>query len=196
MRSSLTFPSHAPDTSTRSADGVRPTIFLLRRVGRFPDERRREIRNVLAPLAQGGHAQLHHIQPVEQIAPEPAGGGLGAQIAIGGRNDVHVDVDRCDRAHALDFAGFEHAQQLGLHRLRQLADLVEEQRSAVRDFEQSRLVVGRAGECAARVSEQLALEKRLDDSRAVDRDEPLAASRARTDAARARPALCRFRFRR
>ena len=163
--------------------------------GRLPDERCREIRNVLTPLAQGGHAQLHHIQPVEQIAPEPAGGGLAAQIAVGRRNDVHVDVRWRDRAHPLDFAGFEHAQQFGLHGLRQLADLVKEERSAVRDFEQSRLVVGRSGECAARVPEQLALEERLDHRRAVDRDEPLAAPWARTCAARAQRALFRFRFR-
>ena len=66
----------------------------------------------------------------------------------------------------------EHAQQLGLDRERQLADLVEEHRAAVRALEQARLGRDRAGERALLVAEQLALDQRLrPERRAVDRDE-------------------------
>src|SRR6185295_3274280 len=85
---------------------------------------------------------------------------------------------RLQRADALDLSRLENAQQLRLHGQRQLADLVEEQRAAVGRLEQPRLVVGRAGERAAHVPEQLALEQRFDDGGAVDGDEALAAARA------------------
>ena len=58
-------------------------------------------------------------------------------------------------------------------------DLVEEQRAAVGQFEQTRLGVGRAGERATHVAEQFALEQGLDDGRAVDHDE--APVRTRTE---------------
>ena len=87
-------------------------------------------------------------------------------------DDVHALG--LQRADALHLAVLERAQQLGLHRQRQLADLVEEQRAAVRRLEHAGLRFDGAGERAAHVAEQLALEQRVDDRRAVDRDERLA----------------------
>ena len=51
------------------------------------------------------------------------------------------------------------AQELGLERQRQLADLVEEQRPAVGLAEQARLRVVRAREGAPHVTEELALHE-------------------------------------
>src|SRR5690606_14608997 len=65
----------------------------------------------------------------------------------------------------------QDAEQLHLQRQRQLADLVEEERAAVRLLEQARLVARRVGERAAPVPEELALEQVLGDGAAVDRDE-------------------------
>ena len=75
-------------------------------------------------------------------------------------------------------AELEHAQQLRLRRRRQAANLVEEQRAAVGELEQAGLAVAGAEEAAADVAEQLALEHRVVDRRAVDRDEPPLAPRA------------------
>src|SRR5690606_6190451 len=52
-----------------------------------------------------------------------------------------------------------------------LADLVEKQRPAVRGLEEPGPVLNRAGERTTRASEELALEERLRDGAAVDRDE-------------------------
>ena len=54
---------------------------------------------------------------------------------------------------------------------RRLADLVEEQRAAVGRLEEARLVAIGAGEGAADVAEELALEQRVRERGAVDRDE-------------------------
>ena len=91
------------------------------------------------------------------------------EIAVGRGDDAHVDLDAAPRADALDDLILQHAQQLGLQRRRQLADLVEEHRAAVGQLEPAALLRDRAGERAALVAEQLALEQRFRKGGAVDR---------------------------
>ena len=83
--------------------------------------------------------------------------------AVRRRDDTDVDLAGVERADALHFPVLDRAQQLGLQRERQLADLVQEQRPAVRVLEHAHLRVAGARERAAHVTEQLALEQRLDD---------------------------------
>ncbi len=68
----------------------------------------------------------------------------------------------------------EDLQQLDLHRNRDLADLVQEQR-AVRAaaLEYALMVVDRAGECALAVAEELRLDQRLGELREIQGDEAL-----------------------
>ena len=61
---------------------------------------------------------------------------------------------------------------------RHVADLVEEQRAAVGDFDLARRLLHGARERALLEAEQLRLEQRVRDRRAVDRDERLARARA------------------
>ncbi len=65
----------------------------------------------------------------------------------------------------------EHAQELRLHLHRELTDLVEEHRAAVGRFEETCARAGRAGEGAFLVTEELALEQRLRNGRAVEAQE-------------------------
>ena len=74
-------------------------------------------------------------------------------------------------ADALERALLQEAQQLDLDRRRDLADLVEEQRPAVGLLEAPFAAAGRAREGALLVAEQLALEQRLGQRRAVELDE-------------------------
>jgi len=101
-----------------------------------------------------------------------------AQVPVGRRNDAQIDF-RMDPigADLLQLAGLEESQQQTLHAQGHVADFVEEQRAAVGGFEQAGLVIGRAGERAANVAEELRLEKRLGNGAAVERDEPLHAPR-------------------
>jgi hypothetical protein len=72
---------------------------------------------------------------------------------VGRREHAHVDADGLGRADAPDLAFLEHAQELGLHERRHLADLVEEDRPAVGLFEEPAPVGGRAREGAAHMPE-------------------------------------------
>ena len=55
---------------------------------------------------------------------------------MGGRDQPHVDVPVAHVAQAPEALLFEHLEELGLHAEVHVADLVEEQRPAVRDLEQ------------------------------------------------------------
>ncbi len=63
-----------------------------------------------------------------------------------GDDHANVNADGLGRADALDFAFFEHAQQLGLHGQRHVADFVEEERSVLGLLEFADVPPGRAGE--------------------------------------------------
>ena len=87
----------------------------------------------------------------------------------------------------------EDAEELGLRVERHVADLVEEERAAVGQLDEAGLVPVRAGEGAAPVAEELALQEVVRDGRAVDRLEGAAPARHAVELARrdlfARPGL-------
>ena len=72
----------------------------------------------------------------------------------------------------------QHAQQLGLHHQRHVADFVQEQRAAVRLLELAQVPRGGAGEGALFVAEQLGFDQLAGHGGAVQRDEGLLAPRA------------------
>ena len=93
-------------------------------------------RDVRPPLPQGRQVDLEGVEPEEQVFAERVGGDHVAQVAVGGADDPDIDAERVVLAHAADLAAFQETQQLDLHGLVQFADLVEEQRAAVGDFEE------------------------------------------------------------
>src|SRR5205085_2914182 len=95
-----------------------------------------------------------------EILPEAAGLHVGLEIAVGRRDEAHVDGPRLVAADAPYCLLFEHPQELHLRRRRQLADLVEEHGAPGGRLEQPGARLARAGERAFLVPEQLALEQR------------------------------------
>ncbi|MNV48309.1 hypothetical protein D3C71_1402080 [compost metagenome] len=75
------------------------------------------------------------------------------------------------RAQALQLAALQHAQQLGLHRQRQLADFIEKQRAAIGALELALALADGAGEGAAHMAKQLAFDQRIGQGRAVHADQ-------------------------
>src|SRR5262245_16714225 len=90
---------------------------------------------------------------------------------MGRGDEADVDSRRARSAEAPDLARLDRPQELRLKVERHLADFVEEDRAAGRDLEESLSVPIGAGEGAAQVPEELAVEQRLRKTRAVDRDE-------------------------
>jgi hypothetical protein len=95
----------------------------------------------------------------------------------------------------------ENAQQALLHGEAHLADLVQEERAAMRGFDDADAVAYGAGERTTRVAEEFALEERFGERTAVDGDEGCVATvRQPMDSARhqllADPRLPRDEYRR
>ena len=72
-----------------------------------------------------------HREPVVQILAERLLGDLGPQIAVGRRDNTHIDLLVGVRANLANRALVEHAEQRRLEIERHLANLIEENRPAV-----------------------------------------------------------------
>ena len=143
LRSSRMLPVQGALFRSRSALGLSPPTRLLEPRGELLDEGRRQVGDVVAPLAQRRQRNLDDVQAVVEILAEAARRHLLREPAVGGGDEAHVDLAAVGRADALHFAVLDDAEQLRLDRHRQLADLVEEQRRAVRLFEEARLRLDR-----------------------------------------------------
>ena len=81
------------------------------------------------------------------------------------RDDADVGTFRPRAPETLELVLLQDAQQLRLELERNVADLVEEERAAVGELEPPDLLRDRAGERAALVPEELALEQARRESR-------------------------------
>src|SRR5262249_39822068 len=135
-------------------------------------------RDVLAPLAQGRDGDGDDVEAVEEIGAEGAPGDGRGQGVVGGGQDADVDGDRLGtgdgpRVRALGDAG---GGGLGLEG--KLTDLVEEHGAAVGELEAADATDEGAGEGAALVAEELALEELGGDGGTVELDEGAGAAGA------------------
>ena len=128
-------------------------------------------RDIIEPLAERGQLDRDHVEAIVQILAEPAGGDRLGQVEVRGGEDAAVGADDVGPADPLERPVLEHAEQLGLHAQGKLADLVEEERSPFGLLEPPFLLPVGAGEGAPLVAEELALQQRLGQGRAVDRDQ-------------------------
>src|SRR4051812_596732 len=141
------------------------------------EEVTREQRHVFAALAHGRKVDLDRVQTEQQVLPESPSRHFLVEVGIGGREDPDVHATRPRRSDTLEFTRLEHAQQLGLEAERDVRDLVEEERAAVRELEASHAVCLRVGERTFHVAEELAFEYAFREAPRVHRDERLRGAR-------------------
>ncbi len=140
---------------------------------------REQQQDVVVAIAKRRNENLRDVQAVIQILAKISGRDTLTQIAIrrGNHADVHLLLNPIG-AEAMNLAGFQKPQQHALHARRHLAELIEEQRAAVRENGESRFVAVRVREAAAHMAEELRLEQRVRHAGAVDGEERLAGARA------------------
>src|SRR2546425_12686014 len=98
-------------------------------------------------------------------------------VAVCSGQNSHIHAFTGVRSERSEFTFLQGAQQLNLKGRACLGYLVEQQRSAVGLFKQAATRAVRAGERAARVTEQLGLKQRVRERSAVDRTELFVRSR-------------------
>src|SRR5262249_33951304 len=134
-------------------------------------EERGERGDVVGALAKGRDLQRDHVEAIEEVLAEAALVDELAQAAVGRGDDAHVDVKRLVAPYPLERTLLEKSQQLDLRGGGDLAHLVEEERSLVGLFEPPLAARDGSGEGAPLVPEQLALQKALGQSGAVEADQ-------------------------
>ena len=91
-----------------------------------------ERRYVFAPLAQRRQINFNGVQTKPKVLTESALGHFRIQVRIRCRQDAHIDLACFGRADPFEFASFQNAQQFWLQGERNVGNLVEKQRAAIR----------------------------------------------------------------
>ncbi len=132
-----------------------------------------EERDIVGAFAECGDVDLDHIEPIVQVFAETALFDLLAQGFVGGGDQTDIDGGGKCATKAFDAAALEDTQEFDLDTGHDLADLVEEEGSAVSEFKSTGLCVVCAGECAFFVAKKLAIEQGFGKGGAVDGDKLL-----------------------
>ena len=132
-----------------------------------------QIGDVSRPLPQGRDVNGEDAQPVEQVLAEaPFGHGL-PQVLMGGGQQPYIHPPGLLAAQGIDLALLDGAQQLGLEVQGQVADLVQEQRAAIRQLEATLSRCHGPAEGTLYVAEELGLDEGGGQGAAVHLDEGL-----------------------
>ena len=128
---------------------------------------------------QRGKFDRHDRQAVIEVFAKSAVLDRFLQIDI--RRGDDPDIHLCDRgiAERGKFALLDHAKQPDLCFRAKIADLVEKDRTRIRNFEQAFFCGDGAGKCALRMPEELRFQQLRRDVRAVNHHERVVRPRAR-----------------
>ena len=99
------------------------------------DEAADEDGYIAAALAERRHVDVEDVEAVVQVAAELPGLDGLPEVAVGGGDHAHADLDLVVPAHPHEAATLEHPQEPRLGGERHLGDLVEEERTAIGKFE-------------------------------------------------------------
>jgi hypothetical protein len=128
----------------RLHDRLRHPLDAAAELGPAPlDDRPHQEWDVLPPAPERRNEDGEDPEPVVEVFAKTALGEGPGEIAVGGGEDSDVHLHGPDTADALELAGLEDAQKLGLKVQGEIADLVQEERASVRELEAPDL--GRGG---------------------------------------------------
>src|SRR5712692_11927310 len=99
-----------------------------------------ERREVFFAFSEWRQRHREDAQSIVQVMTKPSGFRLSPQVAIGGGYDPHIYLSGRVLADSLELTLLENPKQLRLMRERNLAHLVEKQRSAVSKLKTSETV--------------------------------------------------------
>src|SRR5688572_9104161 len=137
----------------------------------------RQYRNVVSALAQRRQLNLDGVESKQEILAKPSLGHFSMQVSIRRRQQTHIHLLRLRRSDSLKITRLQHTQQLRLQVQRYVSNLVEKQRTAVRELETSDTIALRISKRTTHVSKQFAFENTFRKSTSVQRNQRLRAAR-------------------
>src|SRR5262245_47195430 len=101
----------------------------------FLQEVRDEGFDVIEAISEGRNRDRNRVEPIEQILAKLVLTAESFEIAIACRDDANIDFDLARVPYSGDGVALQNTQQRSLCRKWQLADLVKEDRTAIRFLE-------------------------------------------------------------
>src|SRR6058998_842117 len=111
-----------------------------------------QVRDLLPAFPKRGNHELDHVEAVVKVLAELASNQRLLEVPVRGGDHARVDVDQLVASDASELEVLEHVEQLGLQTERQLRDLIQVDRAALRELELPRLAPVCAGEGALLVA--------------------------------------------
>src|SRR5207248_7656669 len=144
----------------------------------FANEMMNQARNIRCSMSKRGSINCQHSNSIKEVLAKTAGIHFLPKVAIGRRDDSHINGHFRATTDWPKRAFLKHTQQFYLTRRGHLADFVKKNSSHMRGLEKAFPFLVRAREGAALVTEEFRFEQRLSKGTAVNRDERLRCSRA------------------
>ena len=94
-----------------------------------------ERRNIFFPIPKGWKGETDYIQPVEEVPAESALFDLMRQIAIGGRHDPDIHMERLLASNSLNLVLLQDPKQFNLQVKRHLSDFVQKDGATMSELE-------------------------------------------------------------
>src|SRR5207245_1623431 len=149
---------------------AQPQLSLAHPLAQAADELLGEEHHVLAALAQRWQVNREDAQPVVEILAELATRHGVGEVPVGGDDEAKVGLERHGAADPLELALLEDTEKFGLDGRREFAHLVEKECAPGGELEAARFLLVRSGEGAPFMAEELRLDERVWQRRAVDGD--------------------------
>lgn len=130
-----------------------------------------EREDVVASFAQGWKSEAEEVESLEEVLSEGAGVGEVLEVVLGCRDDSGIDRNGFVGTDAADLSVFDGGEHFGLEAGAEAWEFVEEERPAVRGFEQPDAGGASIGEGTAFVAEQFGFGEGFRQGGAVDLDE-------------------------
>src|SRR5215831_1326117 len=134
---------------------------------KFADKKR----DVLLALTQGRHEKRHDIEPVEEVLAEVSLGDLLFEVFVGGGDEADVNANGLRPPDWREHLIVECAEHLGLSFETHVADLVEEERTAIGTFQGSALFRRATRLRAVPIAEEFGLDVIFGNGGAIEFDE-------------------------
>src|ERR1700745_3820073 len=115
--------------------------------------------NIAWPRAKWRDLNWEDVQPIKQVFSKLPVADHCRDIAVSRSDDAHIYVNGLRAAQALELLFLKGAKQFGLQLEADIADLVQEQRAVIGQFEAALLLHQCPGKGAPFVSEELAFEQ-------------------------------------
>ena len=179
--SSRTLPGQSYARSRARASVLRPSTDFSARAAKTSMKRWPRSEDVSPAFAKGRHIHARDVHPIVEVFSKSLLGNFDFEIAIGGRENAGIEGDRRAAPDRNDPPFLERSKYLGLELRRQIADLVEEERPAVRSDQKPR----RSGLRLPRASPNNSASKQLRGSpvQLTDRSGPSASAAFAVDGA-------------